>query len=66
MKQMIKTEGNGIVNFKTVTTTGKEIILTDYYSAGKDGTQFVSWIGTNKELEPISFNKNGNPIWNNK
>ena len=37
-------EGDGIVNFMAFSSEGKQVRLVDYYSAGKDGCAYVSWL----------------------
>ena len=37
-------DGSGIVIFETVSSDGKPLRLMDYYSAGRDGCQYVSWL----------------------
>ncbi len=66
LREMAQTDGAGLVTFRGVSANGKEVELLDYYSAGKDGNSFASWLTAARDLEPIPFKKGGNPIWNNK
>ena len=63
---VMKDEGDCLAAFTCKTNTGKDVTLMDYYSAGKDGSSFVTWLSSFRELETISFDKEGTPIWNNK
>ena len=59
-------DGNGIVNFETVSSTGKQIRLMDYYSAGKDGCGYVSWLTCKADIPEIHDVKGSTPIWCNR
>ena len=37
-------EGEGLVSFRVKTARGKEAVLTDYYTAGRKGDGYASWI----------------------
>lgn len=67
LKQIQKTENSdkGLLSFTANTTAGKNVNLIDYASAGKNGETYVSWLGCNRDLDPITYLKNGTPIWNN-
>lgn len=66
LRRMEQQNGNGLVSFRGISTKGTEIVFTDYYSAGKDGGAFVSWIAAEKGLDPIPSEKYGNPVWNSR
>lgn len=66
LKSLKPCDGEGIVNFKTVTATGKEVTLTDYYTAGRNGKTFVSWINCPSGITPLKSHRNGPAIWCNR
>ena len=37
-------DGPGMINFETLSADGTSLRLMDYYSAGRDGCQYVSWL----------------------
>ncbi len=66
LRAMEPIEGDGLVSFRCTSSKGEAVIFTDYYSAGRNGEAFVSWIVAGRDLETISFEKYGNPVWNNR
>jgi DUF1680 family protein len=44
LRKMVRVEGNGLVNFRVSSASGQSVVLTDYYSAGKDGDNYTSWL----------------------
>lgn len=60
------TEGDGIVNFLISSAKGQEVPFTDYYTAGKSGKPFVSWLNCPSDIEAILFEKGGMPVWCNR
>ena len=49
--------GDGLVNLQIQTNDGSCALLTDYYTAGKDGQPYTSWLAC--DMEPLS----AAPIW---
>ena len=41
---IVPEEGEGLVSFRVKTARGKEAVLTDYYTAGRKGDGYASWI----------------------
>ena len=41
---IVPEEGKGLVSFRVKTARGKEAVLTDYYTAGRKGDGYASWI----------------------
>ena len=41
---LVLEEGEGLVNFSVETASGRKVTFTDYYTAGKNGDAFTSWI----------------------
>ena len=66
LRNMTPIDGDGLVSFTLVSETGKTVILTDYYTAGKDGSNFVSWLTCISGIAPLPSDRNGTPIWCNR
>ena len=66
LRSMEQTNRNGIVSFQGLSKENQKVEFLDYYSAGKNGDYFVSWIIADCELQPIAFEVEGNPVWNNR
>lgn len=65
LRNMTPTDGEGLVHFTVMSEIGKTVELTDYYTAGKDGTPFVSWITCISGIEPLPSERDKTPIWCN-
>lgn len=66
LRNLTPTDGEGIVNFSVESEIGKTVILTDYYTAGKNGDSFVSWITCISGMEPLPSERYKTPIWCNR
>ena len=44
LRKMVRVEGDDLVNFRVSSASGQSVVLTDYYSAGKDGDNYTSWL----------------------
>lgn len=60
---MVCRDGDGLVNFSVTSVTGKDVILTDYYTAGKSGDAYVSWVNFKSDELIVHSDKGGCPIW---
>ena len=60
------TDGDGIVNFCVNDKSGKNVTLTDYYTAGKTGGKFASWLNCTSGVPLLPSDRNGIPIWCNR
>ena len=66
LRNITPTDGDGIVNFTIESEIGKTVVLTDYYTAGKNGDTFVSWITCISGLKPLPSERNKTPVWCNR
>ena len=66
LRALVCSEGEGLVNFSVVSASGRQITLTDYYTAGKNGDSFTSWICCDSGIEPLPSDRNSQQIWCNR
>ena len=61
--RMVCQDGEGLVNFTATSVTGKDVILTDYYTAGKSGEAYVSWVNFKSDDLIVHSDNCGCLIW---
>lgn len=66
LRNLTAVPGDGLVNFASRTATEKDVMLTDYYTAGKHGEAYVSWLVCISDMTPIKPDQNTVPIWCNR
>ena len=66
LRNLTAVPGDGLVNFASRTATEKDVMLTDYYTAGKHGEAYVSWLVCISDMTPIKPDRNTVPIWCNR
>ena len=63
IREMTCQDGEGLVNFGVNSKNGKHVIFTDYYTAGKNGEPYISWINCKSGTAPVPPGKSTLPIW---
>ena len=66
LRSLTPTDGEGLVNFTAESEAGKAVTFTDYYTAGKSGDPFVSWITCRSALPTLPSERFKTPVWCNR